>query len=102
VVHCLVSLLQAGVSGDSLQPSSTLDSSACIILKTPQKLTALTLLCKTQDRKGLNTNNRQTLRFMHGALPTSLRSLSVCGIAAHLQAPYNADTSSNAAGWPVV
>jgi hypothetical protein len=105
VVHCLLSLLQVGADGRSLQASSTStsDSSPSIIQETPQVLTALTLLRKTPKTYGLipHTNNPQTLRIVPGALATSLRSLSICGIAASVQAA-DKDSSSNAACLPVV
>jgi hypothetical protein len=92
-----LSVLQVGFFGRSLQACSQPNSSSFVILDMPSRLTALWLLCKTP----VDPQECKTLQFMHGALPASLRSLSIRGIAASIQAPYSG-TSGNAAGWPVV
>jgi hypothetical protein len=83
---------QVGLAGNSSS-----NCSSFVVLELPPKLTGLTLLCKTPDP---NSNERQTLRFMHGALPSSLVSLHVGGMACSVQMPLE-DISENAAGWKV-
>ncbi|KAF6259980.1 hypothetical protein COO60DRAFT_937779 [Scenedesmus sp. NREL 46B-D3] len=67
--------------------------SSFIVLETPPRLTGLALFCMEPDSK-----ERQTLRFMHGALPSSLKSLCITGVTSSMQGPYG-DTAGNAAGW---
>jgi hypothetical protein len=82
---------QVGFAGSMLQASPYSSSRSFVILELPQQLTGLTLLCKTPE-------GHQHLCFRHGALPSSLQSLSISGAACSIQAPYR-DTSSNALGW---